>query len=94
MKLSFEQRAVLNEVARHFIKIEEIAFNMGIELDSLFEKCNAKFHPVDEFPLPRLATFTNSRRRIFLQDCLLKTRSAFIVNLDVMVNENQFRLLK
>ena len=91
MKLSLEQHSELIEMTRHFGKIEEIACQMGIEVDSLAEKCNMNIHAIESDRNPNLHALTSNRQLIFRQSTLNRnTHRSSIVNLAVIVNEDRF----
>lgn len=91
MKLSFEQHSELREMARHFCKIEEIARQMGIEVDSLAERCNMNIHAIELDRNPNLHALASNRQHVFRRNTMNKNidRSS-ILNLAVIVNEDRF----
>lgn len=91
MKLSREQHSDLNELAMQFGKIEVIAEELGIEVDSLAENGQANVTPPDVNLKPVLHALTSGRRQILLKAYQQKNAPASsIVNLSVMVNEDRF----
>lgn len=91
MKLSLEQHSELSEMTRHFGKIEEIAVQMGIEVDSLAEKCNMNIHAIESDRNPNLHALTSNRQHIFKQNNLNRNKHrSSIVNLSVIINEDRF----
>lgn len=91
MKLSIEQHSELSEMARHFYKIEEIAGQMGIEVDSLAERCNLNIQSIEQDRNPNLHALSSNRRHLFRQNILNRNDDhSSIVNLTVIINEDRF----
>lgn len=88
MKLSREQNSGLTEMTRQFDKIEAIAEELGIEVDSLAESCNPNILLSDQEPKTCMYALTANRRQIFRQSLINRnTDHTSIVNLAVIVNE-------
>ncbi len=91
MKLSLEQHSELREMARHFEKIEEIAGQMGIEVDCLDERFNLNTHSIRHDRNPNLHALASNRQHVFRQNTMNKnTDRSSILNLAVIVNEDRF----
>jgi hypothetical protein len=91
MKLSLEQYSELCEMARHFGKIEEIAGQMGIEVDSLADGCNMNIYHIEPKRNLNLHALTSNRKHIFRNNIINgNTERSSIVNLAVIVNEDRF----